>query len=251
GNMGGSRAIKARISPDFWPIPRKLRPWAVKSSPGPHPIERSLPLLILLRDVLGYAESAKEARKVISEGKIKVDGKPVKNYKFPVGAMDVIEIPETEEYYRVVPYPIDYLKLYKISKDESLIKPVRIENKTTIAGGSVQLNLYGGKNIVIKFDKGEKRQIQYKTLDTLLITLPDQEIKDHISLEEGDLAIVMWGKNVGKVGKLISINKQWGWKWTSVTLEGKGGKQFQTALNYILVIGKEKPIISLPGELLP
>lgn len=244
--MGGSRSIKAKTVPDFWPISRKLRPWSVKPSPGPHRMDQSLPLLLVIRDILKYAETGKEAIKIISEGKIKVDGRIVKDYKYPLSVMDVLEIPETGEYYRVIPYPTDYLKLHEISKDDAALKPVRIENKTIVNGGKLQLNLSGGRNLLVEQNP---KEVPYKTLDTLILGLPSQEIKEHIPFQEGDIALVVWGKNVGKLGKLVSINKQWGWKWTSVTLEGKGGNKIQTTLDYILVVGKEKPVISLPGEI--
>ncbi len=248
GNMGGSRSIKGITAPQFWPIERKLRPWTPKPSPGPHKAEQSLPLLIVLRDILKYAETSKEAIKIINEGKIKVDGKVVKDYKYPLSAMDVLEIPENDEYYRVIPYPIDYLRLYKITKEEASLKPVRIENKTVVKGNNVQLNLSGGRNILLQFKEGEKKEVPYKTLDTLLITLPNQDIKEHIPFQIGDYALVIWGKNVGRLGRLVSINRQWGRKSSTATLEGKNGKRIQTILDYILIVGKEKPVISLPGE---
>ncbi|AFZ71088.1 ribosomal protein S4E [Caldisphaera lagunensis DSM 15908] len=249
GNMGGTRSIKGIAAPPFWPIERKLRPWTPKPSPGPHNAEQSLPLLVVLRDMLKYAETGKEAIKIINENKIKVDGRVVNDYKYPLSVMDVLEIPENDEYYRVIPYPTDYLGLYKITKEEASLKPVRIENKTIVKGGNLQLNLSGGRNILVKFKEGEKKEVPYKTLDTLLITLPNQEIKEHIPFQIGDYALVIWGKNVGKLGKIVSVNKQWGRKSSTVTLEGKSGRKIQTILDYILIVGKEKPVISLPGEI--
>jgi len=247
--MGNSRSLKIEMAPPFWAVPRKGRKWVVKPSPGPHAIERSMPLLIVLRDILKYAETGREARKIINEGKIKVDGRPVKDYKYPIGVMDVIEIPETGEYYRVVPYPTYYLKLHEITAEESRLKPVRIQNKTTLKGGKLQINCYGGRNILLKGDEAQK--LSFKTLDTLLISLPEQEIIEHIPFKIGNIAIITWGKNVGKVGRLVSVNRQWGWRRSIVTLEGKGGKQIQTTLDYILILGEEKPSISIPGELMP
>ncbi|OYT47886.1 MAG: 30S ribosomal protein S4e, partial [Desulfurococcales archaeon ex4484_42] len=70
--MGGRRHLKRLAAPDFWPILKKEYVWTVKPSPGPHPIERSIPLLIIVRDILGYAETAREARRLIAEGHFKV-----------------------------------------------------------------------------------------------------------------------------------------------------------------------------------
>ena len=72
GKMGGSKHLTRHAAPAFWPILRKEWRWAVKPSPGPHSIERCLPLLIIVRDILGYAKTAREARKIIAQGHIKV-----------------------------------------------------------------------------------------------------------------------------------------------------------------------------------
>jgi len=78
----GSRHLKALAAPAFWPILRKEYKWTVKPSPGPHPIERSIPLLIIVRDILKYAKTGREARRLIAEGHFKVDGRVRRNYKY-------------------------------------------------------------------------------------------------------------------------------------------------------------------------
>jgi len=49
--MGARRHLKALVAPEFWPILRKEYKWTVKPRPGPHPMERSLPLLLIVRDI--------------------------------------------------------------------------------------------------------------------------------------------------------------------------------------------------------
>ncbi len=245
--MGGQRRLKALAAPRFWPILRKEYKWTVKPRPGPHPADYSLPLLIIVRDILGYAKTAREARKIIAEGHFKVDGRVRKDYKFPVGLMGVIEVVDTGEAYRFIPYPVKFFKLHPISREEAKYKIVRIENKTTVKGGHIQLNLSGGRNILIRV-KDPRNPVEdiYKTLESLLITLPEQEIKEYILFEEGALAIVTSGRNVGRVGIVRSIQKGWGRRRSIVTLEDKDGELFQTSLEYVLIIGKDKPLISLP-----
>jgi len=245
--MGGQRRLKALAAPKFWPILRKEYRWAVKPRPGPHPAEYSLPLLLIVRNVLGYAKTAREARKLISEGHFKVDGRVRKDYKYPVGLMDIIEVVETGERFRFIPYPTTFFKLHKMPDNEANIKPVRIQNKTTIRGGHIQLNLQGGRNIIVRVkDPRKPVEDKYRTLDTLLITVPEQKMVDHIPFEEGNIAVVFAGRNVGRIGIIRSIQRGWGWRRSIVTLEDKSGNLFQTILDYILVIGKDKPVISLP-----
>jgi len=244
--MGGARHLKRLAAPAFWPILRKEYKWVVKPSPGPHPIERALPLLILVRDVFGFAETAREAKRIIVEGKVWIDGVPRKDYKFPVGLMDVISFPDIDEHYRMVPYPIKYLWPIKIPKEDASLKLVRIENKTTVKGGNIQLNLHDGRNILIKVsDPTKADEDVYKTMDTLLIRIPSQEIVEHIPFETGNYAVIIDGRNVGRFGRIIEIKKGMGRERTLVTLEDDEGHRFQTILSYVFVVGREKPIIKL------
>jgi len=247
--MGESRHLKRLAAPWFWPILRKEYKWVVKPSPGPHPINRSMPLLTVIRDVLGYAKTAKEAKYIIYSGKVLVDGVVRKDYRFPVGIMDVVAIPEIELYTRFIPYPTKYLWFTKIPKEEANLKIVRIEDKVTVKGGHIQLNLLDGRNIVIrvKDPKQPAEATNFATLDSLLIEVPSQQIIQHIKLDIGKIAIVIDGKNVGRIGKIVNMDVKPGLKRrrSVVTLEDMQGHRFQTILDYIMVVGDEKPLLTL------
>jgi len=245
--MGGKKHLKRLAAPAFWPILRKEYKWVVKPIPGPHPIERCLPLLIIIRDVLNYAETAKEARRIIAEGKIKIDGKIRRNYKFPVGLMDVIEIVPTKEFFRVVPHSVKSMTLVRISEEEAKFKLCKIENKTTVKKGHIQLNLHDGRNVIIKVrDPTNPVEDKYKTIGTLKLSIPEQEILEYIPFEKEKLAIVIGGRNVGRVGRIVDIQQGIGRKRTLVTLEDLEGNKFQTTLDKIFIIGDNKPLITIP-----
>lgn len=245
---GGSRHLKALAAPAFWPILRKEYKWTVKPSPGPHPIERSIPLLVIVRDILKYAKTGREARRLIAEGHFKVDGRVRKNYKYPVGPMDVLEIPKTGEIYRVIPVPTKVLGLIKNTPEEARIKPCRIEDKTTVKGGHIQLNLHDGRNIIVKVsDPKNPVEDTYETLGTVVVSLVDNKIVDYIPLEKGVIAIVIGGRNVGRVGRIVEIipgalkRRKY-----IATLQDKYGNIFQTSIEYVFPIGRDKPVITLP-----
>ena len=250
--MGSKRHLKRLSAPEFWPILRKERKWVVKPSPGPHPISRTLPLLVVVRDVLNLAETSREARKIISEGHIRIDGKVRKNYKFPVGFMDVVEIIDTEEYFRVIPVPVKFMALIPIPKEEAEFKICRIENKTTVKGGKTQLNLHDGRNVLVEpleeveESEEEAQLIQYRTMGSVKISLPEGKLLDYYPLQEGSPVIVIGGRNVGKVAKLISITPGMRHYRKQVELESYKGEKFYTTLDKLMVIGKESPEITLP-----
>jgi len=239
---GQKKHLKRLPAPRHWPIKRKHGKFTTRVIPGPHPKEQCLTLAILLREVLGHAENMYEVKVILSSGQVFVDGRPRKDPRYPVGMMDVIEIRSSEERYRLVPKRRGGLRLVPIDEKELGFKLARIERKQMISGGKVQLSLHDGRNLILP--DGSKPS-DFKTLDTLMISLPDQGLMESIPLEPNTHAIVTRGRNVGMDGKVIGVEKRIGAHASTVTLEDSEGTRFQTALDYVFVLGKTKPTISL------
>ena len=145
--MGSRKHLKTYKAPKTWPIHPKEDTWTVKPSAGSHSIENSLSLTLVIRDILKLADNSREAKRIINSGNVLVDGRVIKDYKFPVGFMDIIEIPKTGEVYRVLLDKKGRLQLNKIEENDS--KLCKIVNKSTIKGGKIQVNLHDGKNVII------------------------------------------------------------------------------------------------------
>ena len=237
--MGSRKHLKRYKAPKNWPIHPKENKWTVKTSPGSHPLDKSTPLLIIIRDILKIADNAREAKIIINKGDVLVDGRPRKDYKFPVGFMDVIEIPKSEKVYRVLPDEKGRLILHPISQKNKTFKLCRIEDKTTIKGAKTQLNLHDGRNCLTE---GE-----YKTADVVKLKIPEQEIQDDIKFEKGTLGLVTGGKHIGERGNIKEITITESSMPNTVIIESTSGQTFQTLKDYVFVLGKEKPLISLPG----
>ena len=245
---GGSTGLKRKPAPKFWPIHRKEFFWVVRPSPGPHSLKNCLPLTIVLRDILGFAKTRKEAKTIVSQGKVYVDGKVRRKDDFPVGLMDVISISAIDNYFRIVPSRKGLI-LHPISKEESNFKLCRIKNKKVVENGHVQLNLHDGSNILVRIaDPKKPQEDTYKALDTVKISLPERQILEQVKMKENDFAVITSGKNMGKHGKIIEIEKTKGKKRTNVlvTIEDKKGNRYQTILNFVFAIGEGQPLISMP-----
>src|SRR5437870_13682703 len=89
---GGSRQLKREPAPGFWPIKRKERTWAPNTRPGPHSRGKSLPLVIIIRQILGDARTAKEATRIISTCNVQIDGVDRSGHRFHVGLMDDVHV---------------------------------------------------------------------------------------------------------------------------------------------------------------
>jgi small subunit ribosomal protein S4e len=248
GKKGRSTGLKRKPAPRFWPIHRKEYVWAVRPSPGPHSLENCLPLAIVLRDILGLAKTKKEAKTIVSQGRVYVDGKVRREDNFPVGSMDVISIPEVAKRFRALPSSKGLI-LHPIDKDEANFKLCRIENKTVVKNGHVQLNLHDGSNVSVKVEDPKNPQEDvYETLDTLKVSLPERQILEHTKLKQNDFAIITGGKNIGKHGKIIEIDRAKGKKRRNalVTLDDEKGNRYQTILKLVFTTGETQPLVSLP-----
>ena len=223
------RKLKALLAPKFWRVPRKQQKWVVSPSPGPHKKFECIPLSILIRNVLGLAETLKESKKIIKAGNIKVDGKIRKDYRYPVGLFDTIEIEKIEKFYRIVPFK-NGLKPIEISKDEVNKKICKVINKTAIKGSKIQFNLHDGKNIIF--------ENRVKTNDVFLLELPKLKVLDVIKFEKGNLAMVIKGKLAGNIYKIKEITN------SHVILNVEGRDQYVDKKG-IFVVGREKPVLKL------
>lgn len=247
GRKGQSSGLKRKPAPRFWPIHRKEFTWVVKPSPGPHSLENCMPLAIIVRDVLGFAKTRKEAKTIVSQGKVYVDGVIRRKDDFPIGLMDVISIPDVGRDLRVLP-SYKGLILNQINKEEAKFKLCRIEDKTIVSNGHVQLHFHDGSNMLIKVaDSKNQKEDVYETLDTLKISLPERQIFEYTKMKEKVFAIITGGKNIGKYGKIVEIEKAEGKKLKNalVTIEDEKGNRYQTILNFVFAIGETQPLISL------
>lgn len=247
GRKGKSSGLKRKPAPKFWPIHRKEFVWVVKPADGPHSLLGCAPLAVVIRDELGFAKTRKEAKTIVSQGKIHVNGEIRRKDDFPVGLMDVISIPDIAKSYRVLP-SYKGLILNEIGNEESKFKISRIEDKTVVGNGNIQLHLHDGSNIVVKIaDPKNPQEDVYETLDTLKISLPEGQIIGHTKMKEKDYALITGGKNIGKHGKITEIEKAEAKKRRNalVTIQDDEGKRYQTILDFVFAIGETQPFISL------
>ncbi len=222
--------------PKTWDIQRKTHKWAVKASPGPHSGLKSIPLLLVIRDVMKLANSSREAKKILHDGDVLVDGVVRRDYKFPVGVFDVITIPKIDLSYRVFLDGKQRLSLKKISDPE--VKLCKITDKTILKGGNTQLNLHDGSNII-------SDEYSYHSSDSVILSLPERKVVKHLTYKPGSLALVIGGAHSGELATIEDIRKTRGAMPNMTSLYSSYG--FETIEDYVFVIGKGTPEIETPN----
>ena len=234
--MGSRKHLKRYKAPKSWPIHPKEDTWTVKPAPGSHSINNSIPLTLVIRDVLKLADNSREAKRIINSGNILVDGRVIKDYKFPVGFMDIISIPKTGESYRVLLDRKGRLQFDLI--EDGSAKLSKIVNKSTIKGGKTQLNLHDGKNIIIEEDV-------YSVGDVINLKVPEQEIINNYPLKEGAIVLVTGGKHTGELGTISEIIENKSSNPNTIIIENSAKDEFLTLKDYAFVVGSDAPEISL------
>src|SRR3989338_1221072 len=162
--------LKLIAAPKTWFVPRKTNVFTLRPSPGSHSLSYGMPLGLLLRDQLKVASTMGEARKIISNKEVLVDGVARTDHRFIVGLFDVLSVPKLKKQYRLL-----------------------LDKK----GGKIQFNLHDGRNII----SDAKAQVG----DTFVVTLPAVKVTKILPVKKGATVFLIKGKHAGDVGVLKEI----------------------------------------------
>jgi small subunit ribosomal protein S4e len=230
--------LKRRASPRTWPIPRKGTKWIQRPSPGPHAQDRSIPLVIVLRDLLHVAASAREARIVVRSGAVRVDGKVAKQLDLGIGLMDTLSLAAPlDAHYRVVNDRHGRLVLIKIPSTEATVKIGRVRFKHAVPKGKVEVTLHDGRNLLVPSTS------PYRVGDSLKLEVPTQKVVDHLKLAPGALAYVAGGSHVGQLARVERIEVRNSSQPNLVHFK----EGFSTVKEYVYVVGQTAPEVTV-GE---
>ena len=239
GSKGGSGHVKALAAPKTWTTQRKAVTFVAKPAPGPHSLRISMPAYVLLRDALGQISSIKEAKKVFKQSKVLIDGRPVKDEKRATGFMDVISSPHWAEAYRVVVDNKGKLRPIGIPTEEANIKVSRILSKFTRKGGKVGIRLHDGTYLFVA------SELAISVGDSVVLSLPERELKEVIRMREGTVCFVFRGRSAGKIGKLIREVPSTIKRKALTELQLEDGSTISTPKDYVIAIGEQTPKVTL------
>ena len=224
-----SSHMKRLTMPRSWPLPRKSTIWIQKPNPCGHPLEHCMPLGVVLRDILGVAQTRREAKRIVHSKLVKVDGNFESDSGRGVGLMDVLTV--GDDNYRCILDTNGKLRYRPIPKKKASNKTCRVTGSSTVKGGKTQVHLHDGRNLL--FDESP----DYKTGDSLVISLPDQEVKAHHRFDEGSIAYLAGGSNIGETAIVRGHEDERSSKANEVKFD-----DFGTISDYVFVIGDESDI---------
>ena len=224
--------LKRIAMPNTWQIKRKGIMFITRPRPGSHKMADGLSLNALLKYVLGITATTKEVKAVAYAKDVLVDGVPRKDHRYMTGLFDVVTFPKTKKHFRVILNEYAKIDAIEIDEKDAELKPCKLMKKTLIRGNKIQLNLSDGRNMII----GKN---DYNVGDTLLISLPKQEIKDHFPLGEKSCIFLIGGKNAGAVGIVSAIEDR------NIRMITSDKTEIETLKKYAFVVGKGKPAVKV------
>jgi small subunit ribosomal protein S4e len=176
---------------------------------------------------------------IVRQRSIKVDNKVRTDPTYPAGFMDVVQIPKTNEHFRLLFDVKGRFAIQRIRSEEAAYKLCKVRDRGV------------GPRRVPYITTHDGRTIRYpdpliKKHDSVKFNLRTGKITDFIKFETGNLAMVTGGRNLGRVGVITSKEKHPG-SFEIIHLKDAGGNEFSTRLTNVFVIGKgTKSLVSLP-----
>ena len=226
--------LKRLNSPKAWPIKKKGIVYVTRPNIGSHSLNNSIPLIILLRDMLGYAKTSREARYIITSKTVMVDGKRRNDYRYNVGIFAVLSLPDMKKDFRLLFNENDKFSLKEIGAGEAALKPLKVTGKNKVKG-KTQVCFSDGRTMLLDKDS-------LKIGDVIIYNLLENKIKDTIKLAKGAMIMLTGGKHLGDIGIVEDIIN------TRIIYKNRKGQSFDTLKKYAFVIGEEKPALASLAE---
>jgi len=186
--------LKRQKVPKNWPIKRKGTKYVVRPSSN---MNKGLPILIILRDVLGLGQNRREIKRALNSGSIMINNKIIKDEKENVLLFDTITIIPSKQNYKLELTEKGKFRLGEIDEKDAGKKIAKITNKKTLKGKKAQVNLSDGRNFL--------SDIKCNVGDSVIINFKDKKIEKCLPLKEKAKIIVFEGKHAGEEGVIKQI----------------------------------------------
>ncbi len=206
---------------------KKQNEWITKVSCGPHNFDSSIPLSVLLRDILKICKTNNEVKKILSKKMVKINGQIRTNEKFPVGLMDIISIEKIGKNYLIIVKKYSRLVPFEIPTEKTNERIGKVIKKYTCKKGQIMIGIHDGTLI-----KGDNN---IKTGDSIILSLKDKKINKILKLEKGALCLIKGGKHAGTIAKIEEIVQTEAGRQNEAKMKSKN-EEFITVLKHICVI---------------
>jgi len=209
-----------------WPVERKGTKYLAVSS---HNQNDSIPLIVVIRDILKLARTKKELKKVLNEKQIFVNGKEIREVNFPLSLFDVLSVPKMKKNYKLNLNEHKKMVFEEVSDKDASEKVFKIIGKKVLGKSKLQLNLINGRNVIV--DGKEKINVD----DSVVVNFKDGKVSGFVKMEKGKTGFVYRGKHAGISGKIEDVIERGGKKLVKLA---SGDEKINVWIKSVVVMEK-------------
>ena len=220
--------LKRINTPKTWNISRKQAVFIARPRPSGHPLAEVLPLAVILRDVLNVGATAREIRVLLNAGEVMVEGKTRKDPRHPVGLLDEVFFPMTQERYRVAIDAKGRLAVLKAKAGEHKVRRIKAKHKSK---GRMQVTFHDGTLLIA--EEGTPLRVGDSAI------LDGKVLKEHFPLECGAYILLTGGSHRGDQGVVEQVHEG------NIVYKSMKGIIRKTPKKNAFVLGKGKSALAI------
>jgi len=197
-------------------------------------------LILIIRNKLKYALTAREAMAILKQRLLKVDGKIRTDPKYPAGFMDVVTLEKTGDKFRLLYDAKGRFVLHSVGDDEVKTKLCKVKGIMYGPRRTPFVRTHDGRTINYP-DPNLKRN------DTVVVDTETGKVTKWMRFKPGCLVCCTGGANRGRIGVVVTRERHPG-SFDIVHVKDAAENTFATRMDNVFVIGSsaKKPLVSLP-----
>ncbi len=224
-SKGNTRHIRRLAATRYMRIGRKSSKYVAKPMAGRHNSGSSIALVTLLKEKAMEA-TTREIRFILNRGDVEVNGKVVREERYPVGFGDLIHLKPTAESYKIVSGKGGAIAIEKAEHGKHK-QTFKVIGKCTTRKGGIEIRLHDGRTV--------KADNKVKVNDS--VVLGKKGVEKVIGFGTGMQCYVISGTHAAESGKIKEITMGTMLRNPTVKIEGGSG-EFETLVRNIMVTGE-------------
>lgn len=236
---GPKNHLKRLHAPKHWMLDKMGGIYAPRPNPGGHKLRESIPVMVLLRNRLKYALSGRETSLIVKQRLVSVDGKVRTDSHYPCGFMDVLQIPKTNDNFRLLYDTKGRFVLHPITQKQSNFKLCKVVERGISKQNVPYILTHDGRTV-----RFADPIVQVN--DTVKVDLTTGKIASVVKFQVGNLAMITGGHNQGRVGQVVQREEHPG-SFEIIHVRDVAGHTFTTRTSNVFIIGEgNNSLVTLP-----
>lgn len=225
GNKGNNRHVKRLASNRYVNVHRKVHAYLAKPNAGRHTADSSIALRTIITEKLSIADNSREARMIIKNGSVEVNGKVVRDERYPIGFGDLIRFVPINKLYRVTVARHGVVSIEEADGKQTKEQVFKVVGKYIARKNKPMIRLHDGTSVSCDKDVSVNDSI----------TLSSGKVGEVLKLEKGAHCLVINGVHASESGVIKEIKKGTATRKPTVEIEIAKGSS-ETLLDNIMVV---------------